>query len=116
MTNNSLATPGYFLKRMRDAGFIAIRLFQDYSPEDPRKWTVMINPSKESIMITCLNLISDQGNESTKFSLHDGGIKWPTNFIVSTSSINVIIQELLNHEVECNNENSKYYRQRISNS
>lgn len=108
MTNNSLSTPGYFIKRVRDAGFIVIRLFQDYAPEDTRKWTVMVNPSKESVMITCLNVTNEQGNESTKFSLHDGGIKFPPHFIVSTSSINVIIQELKEHEIESDNEDSKY--------
>lgn len=114
MTNNSLSTPGYFLKRVRDAGFIAIRVFQDYAPEDTRKWTVMINPSRESIMITCLNITNEQGNELTKFSLHDGGVKWPTNFIISTSSINVIIQELLDHEIEFDNRKSKYFKERNS--
>lgn len=107
--SNSLSTPGYFLKRLRDAGFIAIRLFQDYAPDDTRRWTIMVNPSKDSIMITCLNIF-DNDRESTKFLIYDGGQKWPQNFIISTSSINVIVQELREHDVSSDNENTKYFK------
>lgn len=109
MSSNNLSTPGYFLKRLRDAGFIAIRLFQDYAPDDTRRWTIMVNPSKDSVMITCLNTF-DNERESTKFLIYDGGLKWPQNFIISTSSINVIIQELKEHEISFENKGSKYYK------
>ena len=108
---NSLSTPGYFLKRLRDAGYIAIRLFQDYAPEDTRKWTIMVSPSKDSVMITCLNIF-DNDRESTSFLIYDGGIKWPQNFVIKTSSINVIIQELQDHEVGKAEENERYFKTR----
>ena len=63
-------------------------------------------------MITCLNVFEND-RESTKFLIYDGESKWPKNFIISTSSINVIIQELLEHEVSNSNEGTKYYKQRI---
>ena len=108
---NSLSTPGYFLKRLRDAGFIAIRLFQDYAPEDKRRWTIMVSPSKDSVMITCLNIFEND-RESVKFLIYDGGNKWPQNFIISTSSINVIIQELREHEICKGEEGERYYKAR----
>ena len=108
---NSLSTPGYFLKRLRDAGYIAIRLFQDYAPEDIRRWTIMVSPSKDSVMITCLNIF-DNNRESTNFLIYDGGNKWPQNFIIKTSSINVIIQELQEHEIAKSEEGGKYYKRK----
>lgn len=108
---NSLSTPGYFLKRLRDAGYIAIRLFQDYAPEDIRRWTIMVSPSKDSVMITCLNIF-DNNRESTNFLIYDGGNKWPQNFIIKTSSINVIIQELREHEIAKSEEDGRYYKSR----
>ena len=42
---NNITTGGYFLNRLRDSGFVAIRLFKDYPISDPRKWTIMVDPS-----------------------------------------------------------------------
>ena len=39
---NKIDTPGYLLKRLRQSGFIAIRLFNKFSDSDPRRWTIMI--------------------------------------------------------------------------
>ena len=50
---NKISTFSYFLKRLRDSGFIAIKLFRDYGQQDPRKWSVMVDPSGRSLIITC---------------------------------------------------------------
>lgn len=104
---NNIDTAGYFLKRLRDAGFIAIRLFSDYAPEDPRKWTVMVAPNKDSVMVTCYK---NPENGLTTFRIDDGGYKWPVNSYFKTSSLNVIIMELIQHEVPMEDEKSKYFK------
>ena len=49
MTNinkkNKLKTAGYFIKRLKDNGFVTLRIFDKYSEADPRKWTVLVDPT-----------------------------------------------------------------------
>lgn len=106
---NSIATPGYFIKRMRDAGFIVIRLFDKFTPEDSRKWMVCVNPSQESVIITCHNNFTEE-RDLIKFQLDDGNVKWPKNFYLNTSSINIVIQELKDKGVNTDNSDSVYYK------
>jgi len=96
-SNNKLKTPGYFIKRLRDNGFIVIRLFSVYAKSDPRRWTVMVNPSERSVMITCYANKSDLGE--ILFELNDGGAEIPRNFSLKTDSIEVIIDYLITHSV-----------------
>ena len=102
MSNNKLKTPGYFIKRLRDNGFIVIRLFSVYAKGDPRRWTVMINPSESSVMITCYANKNDLGE--ILFELNDGGCKIPKNYSIKTDSIEVIIDYLITHGVSNNGE------------
>ena len=39
---NRIDTPGYFIKRLRDKGYIVMRIFDKYAPEDSRKWTICV--------------------------------------------------------------------------
>jgi len=41
---NKIKTPGYFMKRLRDNGFIVLKVFNAYSTHDPRRWTVLVDP------------------------------------------------------------------------
>ena len=50
---NKVTTCGYFLKRLRDNGYIANRIFTDYSAADSRRWTIMIDPKFAALYITC---------------------------------------------------------------
>jgi predicted RNA binding protein YcfA (HicA-like mRNA interferase family) len=75
MSNNKLRTPGYFIKRLRDNGFVVIRLFSVYAKSDPRRWTVMVNPSETSVMITCYANKTVLGE--ILFEINDGGCKIP---------------------------------------
>jgi hypothetical protein len=104
MSKNKLKTPGYFIKRLRDNGFIVIRIFSVYSKSDPRRWTVMVNPSESSVFITCYTNKNDLGE--ILFEFNDGGSRIPKNYSIKTDSIEVIIDYLLTHGVT---NNSQYH-------
>jgi hypothetical protein len=114
--SNKLKTPGYFIKRLRDNGFVVIRLFSVYAKQDPRRWTVMVNPTDSSVFITCYANKNDLGE--ILFEFNDGGNQIPKNYSIKTDSIEVIIDYLLTHGV-CNNHDyrgrSRYMSKGINN-
>jgi len=97
MSRNKLKTPSYFVKRLRDNGFIVIKLFTVYNKVDPRRWTIMVNPTDRSVMITCYNNKNTYGDVT--FEINDGGVNIPKNFFINTNSIEVIIDYLISHGV-----------------
>jgi len=100
MSKNKLRTPSYFIKRLRDNGFIVVKLFAIYSKSDPRQWTVMVNPTEASVLITCY---ANKNNiDEILFEIDDGGKRVPKNFFIKTSSIEVIVDYLLGHGVSNN--------------
>ena len=52
-SKNKIRTPSYFMKRLRDNGFIVWRIFNSYGKHDPRRWTVLVDPGCSSVFITC---------------------------------------------------------------
>jgi hypothetical protein len=104
MAKNKITTCSYFIKRLRDSGYVADRIFGDYNTGDPRSWTVIIDPGVASVFATCYNNHSDLGEEY--FELYDGGQYIPENFKIKTSSIEVIIQYLIKFGI--NNKASTY--------
>jgi len=116
MSKNKLRTPSYFIKRLRDNGFIAIKLFAIYSKSDPRQWTVMVNPSEASVLITCY-ANKNEINE-IMFEIDDGGKNIPPKFYIKTSSIEVIIDYLLKHGVTNNTDyqgRDRFLSKRLNN-
>jgi hypothetical protein len=116
MSNNKLKTPGYFIKRLRDNGFVVIRLFSVFSKSDPRRWMVLVNPSESSVLITCYANKNDLGE--ILFELNDGGARIPKNFNLKTDSIEVIIDYLITHGVSNNIEyrgRSRYMTKGLNN-
>jgi hypothetical protein len=116
-SRNKLKTPSYFIKRLRDNGFIVIKLFAVYGKGDPRRWTVMVNPSERSVMITCYNNKNSLGD--ILFELNDGGFNIPKNVLVSTDSIEVIIDYLIKYGVSNNGAyhgRDRYMSKRLNNS
>ena len=113
---NKLKTPSYFIKRLRDNGFIVLRLFAVYGTADPRRWTVMVNPSERSVLITCYHNKDAIGD--VMFEMNDGGVNMPRNVFISTNSIDVIIDYLISHGVS-NGEDYKgrdrYQTKRLNN-
>lgn len=95
---NNLSTPSYFLKRLKDNKFFTFRIFSDYAQSDPRRWTILVEPGKASVYITCYEN-KDFANE-IMFEFNDGGILFPKNMSLKTDSIEVVITLLLNKGVQ----------------
>ena len=111
---NSLTTPSYFCKRLKDNGFIVIKLFNSFGVHDPRRWTIMIDPGGASVLITCYrNKIFDG---ETIFEMYDGGQRFPKNYNLKTESIEVVISYLIRHGVPNDSKSSLYYVPKFLNS
>ena len=96
MSKNKITTPGYFIKRLRDNGFYVNRIFDNYSAKDPRRWTVLINPGRESVYITCHD---DEKFKDQLFELSDGGVNFPKNINLKTESIEIVVRYLIENNV-----------------
>jgi hypothetical protein len=97
MSKNKVTTCSYFIKRLRDSGYVADKLFSDYSHADPRSWTAIIDPLYSSIFVTCYNNHNDLGEEY--FEIYDGGQYIPDGFKIKTSSIEVIVEYLVKFNI-----------------
>lgn len=116
MSRNKLKTPSYFIKRLRDNGFVVIKLFGIYAKHDPRQWTVMVNPSESSVFVTCY--VNKDSLGDVLFEFHDGGRRIGKNFFVKTDSIEVIIDFLIRHGVSTNSNypgRERYLARRLNN-
>tara|TARA_R100000805_G_C3625331_1_gene134028 strand:+ start:1989 stop:2330 length:342 start_codon:yes stop_codon:yes gene_type:complete len=90
---NKLKTPGYFIKRLKDNDFVTLRIFDKYSKSDPRKWTVLIDPSGSSVYVTCFENTPFKGEYL--FQFNDGNQMFKGNLSLKTDSIEVVVQKLL---------------------
>lgn len=104
MAKNKITTVSYFIKRLRDSGYVADKVFTDYADQDPRCWTVVIDPKNTSVFITCFNNRNFLGEEY--FEITDGNQYIPENFKLKTSSIEVIIEYLVKFGI--NNKSNTY--------
>ena len=113
---NKIRTPGYFVKRMRDSGFIVLKIFREYAKYDSLAWTVLVNPGGASVFITCY--FNREQNQDVEFELNDGGFNIPRNFFIKTESIEVITEYLVSNGIS-NKDNwalkSKFIRPCLSN-
>lgn len=107
---NKIKTPSYFMKRLRDNGFVVLKIFSGYGPHDPRRWTVLVDPGGSSVFITCFTN-KDFLNE-IMFEFSDGGVFFNRNYSIKTDSIEVIIKYLLQRGVSNNSKGSPYYQDR----
>src|SRR4051812_45086203 len=102
---NKITTQGYFVKRLRDSGYVVWKMFDTYSEADPRAWTVLIDPTGAAVFCTCyVNWKSDMG--VTAFELYDGGQYIPEKLKIATESIEVIIAYLVKFNI--NNKSPNY--------
>jgi hypothetical protein len=104
---NSIRTPSYFSKRLKDNGFIVFKIFNGYGQQDSRRWTVLVDPGVASVYITCYTNREFGGDVMFEFS--DGGVRFPKNFSLKTDSIEVVISHLIKHGVNNNAEHSPFY-------
>ena len=94
---NSIATPGYFIKRLKDNGFFVYKIFDKYHSTDYRKWTIIVDPGGKSIFITCFT--NKAFPDTQIFEMWDGIQRISKNFYIKTDSLEVIITYLLKKEV-----------------
>ena len=90
---NKVTTQGYFIKRLRDSNFIVIKLFNEYPLIDPRRWTIMVDPGGHSLIITCYENKDFKGDIC--FEFNDGGNRFPKNYNLKTSSMEIITTTLI---------------------
>lgn len=94
---NKLTTLGYILKRFRDSGYYANKIFAEYGEADPRTWTIMIEPGGASVFCTCY--VNDPYIGDTYFELFDGNQYIPGRLNLKTSSFEVLVEHLVNYGI-----------------
>lgn len=95
--SNKIKTAGYFIKRLKDSGFIVFKIFNAYGSTDPRRWTVLVDPGVSSVFVTCYSNKNEVNEILFEFS--DGGQKFALGNFLKTESIEVVINHLLSHGV-----------------
>lgn len=90
---NKISTPGYFIKRLKDNNFNTFKIFKNYADSDSRRWTILVDPGRASVYVTCYEN-SDFQND-VMFEFNDGGRLFPKNFSLKTTSIEVVVTKLL---------------------
>lgn len=108
---NKIDTPAYLIKRLRESGFITIRLFNKFSFVDPRKWSIMVDPAGASVQITCYQNYPSIGDIS--FEFNDSGMRWPRNFMLNTRSVEVIIFQLVEKGIPTYSKDNPFFKERI---
>ena len=101
---NKLKTAGYFIKILKDNGFVTLRIFDKYNEADPRKWTVLVDPAGASVFITCFE--NTPFKSEYLFSFNDGNQNFKGNFSLRTDSIEVVVQRLLHNNVGQNKDDN----------
>jgi hypothetical protein len=94
---NKLTTLGYTLKRLRDSGYYACKIFNGYKKTDPRAWTLVIDPGGTSVFCTCY--INDPFLGESYFELYDGNQYIPGRLKLKTSSFETLIEHLIKHNI-----------------
>lgn len=103
---NNVTTQGYFIKRLRDSGFVVIKLFDKFAQHDPRKWSIMVDPGNTSVTITCYQNKEFRGD--VLFEFNDGGNRFIKNFNLKTQSMEIVITTLIEKGVGQIQEDSSY--------
>lgn len=91
--SNKLKTAGYTIKRLKDNGFVVLKMFNAYAEHDPRRWTVLIDPGRTSVYLTCFH--NKENFNEIMFEFDDGGIKYNRGFFIKTESVEVLVSNLL---------------------
>jgi hypothetical protein len=92
---NKVTTCGYFIKRLRDNGYTVNRIFDNYCPSDPRRWTVMVDPENCALFITCY--MNKDWYGDLMFEFNNG--QQFKNFQLKTDSMEVIITKLIEKNI-----------------
>jgi hypothetical protein len=106
--SNKIKTPGYFCKRLKDNGFVVLKIFNAYSSTDPRRWTVLVDPGDASVFVTCYT--NKNEFKEVLFEFDDGGNNFKNGFYMKTNSIEVIINHLLEKNVNNVPEKNPFFK------
>jgi hypothetical protein len=85
---NNIKTQGYFVKRLKDSGYETWKMFDAYSESDPRKFTLLLDPTGAAVWITCFENLEEVGD--VWFEIHDSGQYIPHRFRLKTDSFEII--------------------------
>lgn len=88
-----ITNQSYFVKRLKDSGYVVDRYFDTYSEMDPRLWTVVIDPCGASVFCTLYMNRYSQGDYH--FEFYDGG-QYFGNRKIKTESVEVLVEYLNN--------------------
>lgn len=91
--SNKIKTAGYFIKRLKDSGFVVFKMFNAYNEIDPRRWTVLVDPGVSSVYITCYSN-KNEINEIL-FEIDDGGNNFNKGTYLKTESVETLIRLLI---------------------
>ncbi len=86
MANNKITTKSYFIKRLRDCGYLVDKLSITFSDTDSRRWMALIDNGVSSVLVTC--------HRDSTFSFYDGERFIPCNLKLATDSIEVVVEHL----------------------
>ncbi len=99
MKHNKLSTQGYFIKRLKDNGYIVWRIFDKYSLGDARKWTILVNPGFHSVYVTC-HVNMEMVDDTPVFSFEDGGSYIRKDLKIKSNSFETVHQHMLASGIE----------------
>jgi hypothetical protein len=91
---NKPTTESYFVKRLRDSGYLVDRVPVKFGMQDPRSWMVVIDQGNASILATCYRNLD--GPDSNYIEFYDGDQYIPKRFRLTTNSMETIIEWLNN--------------------
>jgi len=89
---NKPTTESYFIKRLRDSGYLVDRVSVRFGQHDARAWMVVIDPGGATVFATCYKNLDDYDQNYIEF--YDGDQYIPKRFRISTCSIETIIEWL----------------------
>lgn len=95
---NKITTLGYLLKRLRDSGYRAEKVWTKFPKSDPRTWMIIIEPDSAAVFCTCFRNDSFFGD--SYLELNDGGRYFPSkNYQIKTKSFEVFVDHLVRHHI-----------------
>lgn len=89
---NNIKTQSYLVKRLKDSGYEVWKMMDAYAEQDPRKFTLLIDPKNCSVWLTCYENLEEEGD--VWFGLDDGGQFIPNNIKLKTDSFEVLANYL----------------------
>ena len=87
MSNNKITTKSYFMKRLRDSGYVVDKVDHEFGDDSPVRWALLVDNGTSSVFVFC--------HLDGTFLFYDAQqyFKSP-NLRLKTDSIEVIVESL----------------------